>query len=100
MVWVLVGRDETRVLEVGRDEAHALGRDGTRVLRVGRDGACTQGVGREEARRLEVGRDGARGLGVGRDLLIRLEPSGKISVGANFFFWVFLISIPDNELRI
>jgi len=53
-VWVPVGRDRNRVLEVGRDEARGLGRDGTRSLRVG------------------------------RDLLIPLKPSREVSVGANF----------------
>ena len=75
MVWVPVGRDRTHVLEVGRDGARDLGRDENYVLGVERDRARTQGVGR----------DGARDLGVGSDLLIRLEPSGEVSVGANFF---------------
>ena len=44
----------------------------------------TQGVGRDGARGLEVGRDRARDVGVGRDLIICLEPSGEVSVGANF----------------
>ena len=48
------------------------------------NGHRTQGVGRDGARGLEIGRDRARDLGVGRDLLIRLKPSGKVSVGANF----------------
>ena len=73
-VWIPVGRDGTRVLEVGRDEARDLGRDGAR----------TQGVRRDGVRGLEVGRDGARDVGVGRDLLIRLEPSEEVSVYANF----------------
>ena len=105
MVWVPVGRDGTRVLEVGRDGACDLGRDGNRVLGVGRDGARTrevgrdearaQGVGRDGARTQGVGRDGARSLGVGRDLLIRLAPSGKVSVGANFL----ALGIPNIDTR-
>ena len=46
-VWVPVGRDGTRVLEVGRDRARDLGQDGNRVLGVGRDGARGLGVGRD-----------------------------------------------------
>ena len=62
-----------------------VGRDGTRILRVGRDGTRTQGVKR----------DGARGLRVGRDILIRLEPSGGVSVGAN----LLALGIPNNDTR-
>ena len=72
-----------RGLEVGRDGARGLGRDETRVLGVGRDRA--RGLGRDGTRVLCVRRDGARTQGVGRDLLIRLEPSGEVSVGTNFF---------------
>jgi len=70
-------------------------RDKTHVLGVGRDGARTQGVGRDGARGLEVGRDGVRGLGVERDLLIRLEPSGEVSVGTNFL----VLGIPNIDTR-
>ena len=94
-VWVPVGRDRTRVLEVRRDGARNLGRDGNRVLGVGQDEAYTQGVRRDGARGLEIGRDGARGLGVGRDLLIRLEPSEEVSVGAN----ILTLGIPNIDTR-
>ena len=52
--------------------------------RVGRDGARGLEVGQDGARGLEVGRDVAHGLRVRRDLLICLEPSGEVSVGANY----------------
>jgi len=104
-VWVPVGRDGTRVLGVGRDgartqevgrvEARSLGvgRDGARVLGVERDGARTRGVGQDRTR--DLGRDGVRGLRVARDLLIRLEPSGGVSVDAN----LLALGIPNNDTR-
>ena len=61
-----------------------VGRDRARGLEVRRDGARGLEVGRDGARGLRVRRGGARGFGVGRDFLIRLAPSGEVSVGINF----------------
>ena len=52
-------------------------------------------VGRDGARTQEVGRDRACGLRVGQDLLIRLQPSGEVSVGANFL----ALGIPNIDTR-